>query len=147
MISDPRLPCKVTDLRDVRQLSAGPGPWGEEMTGRAYMLLEGTDASVHYILHDAQLQAARHRGELRPGSFISLRRGRPRRLAVEDLRRRTNSCPAHGNWRPLQSQLRARTTPGLGRFGLGDSKRLIAEAGETCDASRRERGDHSQSGR
>jgi len=87
LISDPRIPFKVTDLRDVRALCGRVLVHGEEeITGRAYMLLEGTDASVHYILHDAQVQSARHQGQLRPGSFVCFRRRGARcRLAIQDL--------------------------------------------------------------
>lgn len=149
MISDPRLPCKVTDLRDVRQLSGRVLVHGEEeMTGRAYMLLEGTDASVHYILHDAQLQAARHRGELRPGSFISLRRGGRARLAVEDL---GDADELLSSTRKLETLAESAQGPNdSGDWGgwLGRFQAAIAEARRNvADASRRERGDHSQSGR
>ncbi len=86
LISDPRLPFKITDLRDVCELYGRVLVHGEEeMTGRAYMLVEGTDASVHYILHDAQVQSARRQGQLRPGSFICLRRRGRSRLAIQDL--------------------------------------------------------------
>jgi hypothetical protein len=87
LLSDPRLPFKVTDLRNVRELYGRVLVHGEEeMTGRVYMLLEGTDACVHYILHDAQVQSARHRGGLAPGSFIRLQRhGARSMLAIQDL--------------------------------------------------------------
>ena len=150
MISDPRLPFKVTDLRGVRELYGRVLVHGEEeMTGREYMLLEGTNASVHYILHDAQLQAARHQGELRPGSFICLRRGGPRfRLAIQDF----GDAEALLSDKPKLDAV-ARSHPDtsvstdwggwLGRFHatIVDAQRDVA------DASRRERWDHFQSGR
>jgi hypothetical protein len=84
--SDPRLSFRTTDLAEVRELYGRVLVHGEEeTTGRGYMLLEGTDASIHYILHNTQIQAARRRGQLQPGSFISVRRGRPRsKLTVTD---------------------------------------------------------------
>ena len=150
LISDPRLPFKVTDLRDVRELYGRVLVHGEEeMTGRTYMLLEGTDASVHYILHDAQVQAARHRGELRPGSFICLRRGGPRfRLAIQDF----GDAEALFSNKPKLDAV-ARSHPDtrvstdwggwLGRFHAT----IVDAQREVADASRRERWDHFQSGR
>ncbi len=54
------------------------------MTGRAYMLLEGTDAKVHFIYHTADTEAARASGKMRPNSFVQLGQ-RARRLTVSDL--------------------------------------------------------------
>jgi Protein of unknown function (DUF3363) len=153
MISDPRLPFKVTDLRDVRELYGRVLVHGEEeMTGRAYMLLEGTDASVHYILQDAQLQTARHQGQLRPGSFICLRRGGSRvRLAIEDL---GDAEALLANGRKLEALARTPLTRnwGTGNAGwggwLGRFQAAIADAQrDVADASRPERGDHIQRGR
>ena len=150
LISDPRLPFKVTDLRDVRELSGRVLVHGEEeMTGRAYMLLEGTDASVHYILHDAQLQAARHQGKLRPGSFISLRRhGARSRLSIQDF----GDAEALFSDKPKLDAV-ARSHPDTGvstDWGgwLGRFHATIVDAQrDAADASRRERWDHFQSGR
>jgi hypothetical protein len=142
LISDPRLPFKVTDLRDVHELYGRVLVHGEEeMTGRAYMLLEGTDASVHYILHDAQLQAARHQGELRPGSFISLRRHRARsRLAIQDF----GDADALFSNKPKLDAV-ARSHPDMGGSAawggwLGRFQAAIAAAQRNLtDSSRRER--------
>jgi len=152
-ISDPRLPFKVTDLRDVRELSGRVLVHGEEdVSGRQYMLLEGADASVHYLLHDAQVQSARHQGQLRPGSFICLRRGGPRvRLAIEDL---GDAEALLANGRQLEALARTPLTRnwGTGNAGwggwLGRFQTAIADAQrDLADASRSERGDHIQSGR
>jgi len=142
LISDPSLPFKVTDLRDVHELYGRVLVHGEEeMTGRGYMLLEGTDASVHYILHDAQLQAARHQGELRPGSFICLRRhGARSRLAIQDL----GDAEALASNKPKLDAV-ARSHPDMGGSAawggwLGRFQAAIAAAQRNLtDSSRRER--------
>jgi type IV secretory pathway VirD2 relaxase len=85
MLSDPRLPLQVTDLRYVRELEGRLIAHGEEeTTGRAYMLVEGTDAKVHFIYHTAETEAARASGKMRPNSFVQLGH-RAGRLAVSDL--------------------------------------------------------------
>jgi hypothetical protein len=38
------------------------------------MLLEGTDARVHFIQHNQDIEAARQRGELKPNRFIKIER-------------------------------------------------------------------------
>jgi hypothetical protein len=85
MLSDPRLPLQVTDLRSIRELDGRVIANGEEdMTGRPYMLLEGTDAKVHFIYHTGETEAARASGKMRPNSFVQLGR-RGNRLTVSDL--------------------------------------------------------------
>ncbi len=71
MLSDPRLPLVVTNARDISQLEGRVLGQGEdESTGRAYLLLEGTDAKVHFIYHNGAIAEARHAGKLRAGSFV-----------------------------------------------------------------------------
>jgi hypothetical protein len=55
---------------------------GEEDTGRQYLLLEGTDAKIHFIYHTPEVAAAWAAGKMRPNSFVRFRRlfgtdGRP----------------------------------------------------------------------
>lgn len=61
---------------------------GEDEAGRAYLLIEGTDAQVHHLPYVPEIQDARRRGQLRVNSFVRLQRlfieGRPV-LEVEDL--------------------------------------------------------------
>jgi hypothetical protein len=60
----------------------------EESSGRSYLMLEGTDARVHYVYYTLEMEAARNRGGLRTNSFIRLRKsftdGRPA-LEIDDL--------------------------------------------------------------
>ncbi len=87
MLSDPRLPMQVTDYRSIRWLEGRVITHGEEEnSGRAYMLLEGTDARVHFIYHSREIASAWQRGRLRPNSFVRLRRlSDDQALSVSDL--------------------------------------------------------------
>ena len=41
----------------------------DEQAGRSYLMLEGTDALVHFIYYTPELEEARSRGELRTNSL------------------------------------------------------------------------------
>ena len=60
----------------------------DETTDRNYLMLEGTDAKVHFVYYTPELEHIRSRGGLRTNSFIRLRKifaaGRPV-LEVDDL--------------------------------------------------------------
>jgi hypothetical protein len=82
LISDERLPLVVTNLRRIPALDGRVLTHGEEDSGRQYMLLEGTDAKVHFIYHTPEVAAAWGNGALRPNAFVRFRRmfgadGRP----------------------------------------------------------------------
>ncbi len=79
MLSDPRLPLVVTNARDISELDGRVLGHGEdESTGRAYLLLEGTDAKVHFIYQNGAIAEARRAGKLRAGSFARFRRNSTR---------------------------------------------------------------------
>ena len=74
LMSDERLRVVVTDLRDLTTLEGRILVHGEEeSSGRTYLMLEGTDARVHYLYYTPEMEAARNRGSLRTNSFIRLR--------------------------------------------------------------------------
>jgi type IV secretory pathway VirD2 relaxase len=87
MLSDPRLPMQVTDCRSIHLLEGRVITHGEEEnSGRIYMLLEGTDARVHFIYHSPEIAEAWQRGRLRPNSFVRLRRlSDDKELRVSDV--------------------------------------------------------------
>jgi type IV secretory pathway VirD2 relaxase len=89
LVSDPRLPNRVTDLRGIKQLSGRVlGHREDETSGRPYMILEGTDRQIHFIYHTREIEAARRKGQLPPNSFARFRRlSAPAKgiVAVEDL--------------------------------------------------------------
>jgi len=89
LISDERLQMTVLDLRSLTTLEGRVLVHGEEeSSGRGYLILEGTDAQVHYVYYTPEIAAARNRGELRTNSFVQLRKssaeGRPA-LGIDDM--------------------------------------------------------------
>jgi type IV secretory pathway VirD2 relaxase len=75
VMSDERLPIEVLDPAQVRSVEGRVlvhGP--EEQTGRNYLMLEGTDAKIHFIHYTPEMEEARSRGELRTNSFVRLRK-------------------------------------------------------------------------
>jgi hypothetical protein len=81
-VSDKRLPINVLDLQDLPTLEGRILVHGEdEGSGRSYMILEGTDARVHYVRYTPEMHASRSEGGLKINSFIRLRsvliEGRP----------------------------------------------------------------------
>ena len=78
LISDERLQMTVLDLRSLTTLEGKVLVHGEEeSSGRSYLILEGTDARVHYVYYTPEIEAARNRGGLRTNSFIQLRKSTP----------------------------------------------------------------------
>ncbi len=90
LMSDERLPIEVLDLRQITSVEGRVLVHGQdEQTGRNYLMLEGTDAKVHFIQYAPEMEEARSRGELRvsfravakaigKGAFGSQRFGRRR---------------------------------------------------------------------
>ena len=73
LISDERLQMTVFDARSLTTLEGRVLVHGEEeYSGRSYLMLEGTDARVHYVYCTPEIEAARNRGRLRTNSFIRL---------------------------------------------------------------------------
>lgn len=46
----------------------------DDFSGRNYLMLEGTDAQIHFIHYAPEMEAARSKGQLRINSFVKLRR-------------------------------------------------------------------------
>jgi hypothetical protein len=59
--------------REGRVLVHGQEEDGRE-AGGSYFLLEGTDARVHYVPHNPEIEEARNRGGLRVNAFVRLRK-------------------------------------------------------------------------
>jgi hypothetical protein len=75
LLSDDRLPQRVTPLSQVQHLAGRVlAHVLDDTAGTVHMLLEGTDARVHFITHNADIEAARQRGELKPNRFVEIRR-------------------------------------------------------------------------
>src|SRR4051812_40945847 len=78
LLSDERLPFVNLDLRTMKTVEGRVLVHGEEESARgfggSYLLLEGTDARVHYVQYTPEIEGARSRGQLKTNSFIRLRR-------------------------------------------------------------------------
>ncbi len=78
VLSDARLPLVILDLRTLKSLEGRVLVHGQEEDGReaggSYFLLEGTDARVHYVPHNPEIEEARNRGGLRVNAFVRLRK-------------------------------------------------------------------------
>jgi type IV secretory pathway VirD2 relaxase len=78
LMSDERLPVEVLNFRKLKSIEGRVLLHGEEeqgrSAGRAYLLLESTDARVHYVYYTPEIEEARSRGMLRTNSFARLRR-------------------------------------------------------------------------
>jgi hypothetical protein len=87
LMSDERLPVEALDLGQVATVEGRVLVHGqEEQTGRNYLMLEGTDAKIHFIQYTPEIEEARSRRELRVNSFVRLRkRAGATRLDVSDL--------------------------------------------------------------
>jgi type IV secretory pathway VirD2 relaxase len=89
LMSDVRLPLAVLDFRQLTTLEGRILVHGEEeSSGRSYLMLEGTDARVHFVYYTPEMEAARNRGGLRTNSFVRFRKvlmeGRPL-LEIDEL--------------------------------------------------------------
>jgi type IV secretory pathway VirD2 relaxase len=89
LMSDERLPIEVLDLRQAISVEGRVLVHGQdEQTGHNYLMLEGTDAKVHFIQYTREMEEARSRGELKTNSFVRLRKrfvGVAETLEIDDL--------------------------------------------------------------
>jgi hypothetical protein len=78
LVSDERLPVTVLDLRQLTSVEGRILVHGEEESGREagrnYLMLEGSDARIHFIYYTPEMTEARSRGGLTPNSFVRLRK-------------------------------------------------------------------------
>jgi type IV secretory pathway VirD2 relaxase len=74
-ISDNRLPIEVLDIEKVTAVEGRILVHGQdEHSGRNYLMLEGTDAKVHFIHYTPEMELLRADGGLRTNSFLRLRK-------------------------------------------------------------------------
>lgn len=75
LLSAPRLPTQATRPRDIGHLDGRVLAHAyDDLTGAPQMILEGTDARVHFIRHTPLMEEMRQDGRLKPNSFVSLER-------------------------------------------------------------------------
>jgi type IV secretory pathway VirD2 relaxase len=73
LLSDPRLPFEITDIRKLKMVEGRVLLHAEdEASGRRYLLLEGTDAKVHLVYHTKEIEEARRAGKLAVNHFVHL---------------------------------------------------------------------------
>ena len=73
LLSDPRLPFEVTNIRNLKAVEGRVLLHAEDdASGRRYLLLEGTDAKVHLIYHTKEIEEARRAGTLAVNNFVRL---------------------------------------------------------------------------
>ena len=73
LLSDPRLPFEITNIRNLKAVEGRVLLHAEdEASGRHYLLLEGTDAKVHLIYHNQEIEEARRAGNLAVNNFVRL---------------------------------------------------------------------------
>jgi len=89
VVSDERLPVEILDLRKATTVEGRILVHGEdEQSGRRYLMLEGTDARVHFIHYTTEIEQARARGKLNVNSFARFRRiliGQESAMQIEGL--------------------------------------------------------------
>jgi len=74
-ISDDRLAIQILDLRSFEAVEGRILVHGQdEHSGRGYLMLEGTDAKIHFIQYTPEMEVLRAGGGLRTNSFLRLRR-------------------------------------------------------------------------
>src|SRR6266481_342503 len=88
LLSDPRLPFEITDIRKLKMVEGRVLLHAEdEGSGRYYLLLEGIDAKVHLMYHTDSIETARRAGQLAINSFVRLEkrfRGGIPHIAISD---------------------------------------------------------------
>jgi hypothetical protein len=88
-MSDGRLPIEMLGMGQLTAVEGRILAHGQdEQSGQNYLILEGTDAKVHFIHSTPEMDQARSRGGLRTNHFVRLRKlflaGRPT-LDIRDL--------------------------------------------------------------
>lgn len=91
LMSDERLAIEVLDWRQTPAVEGRILVHGQdEVSGRSYLMLEGTEGRIHFIRYTPEMEQARAQGRLRTNSFVRLRRlfvdGSPS-VEAEDLGR------------------------------------------------------------
>lgn len=154
ILSDPRLPTCLTDIRKVQSLVGRVlGHAEDEITGRPYMLLEGTDHKVHFVYHTPDIEDARHRGKLKPNTFCQVNRRFVDGKSVVEIKDLGNSEELlrqkhyiQNAVRVLQKQGMTPTNNGWGGW-LGKYDAALVKAAAEIEVNRLDRERISKSGR
>jgi len=142
-MSDERLPIEMLDMRQLAAVEGRILVHGQdEQSGQSYLILEGTDAKVHFIYYTPEMDQARSRGGLRTNSFVRLRKlsrvGRP----ILDIRDLGDAEKLLNNRRLLEENacelLKRGATPTENGWGgwLGKYQAALASAANEIDRNR-----------
>jgi type IV secretory pathway VirD2 relaxase len=75
VMSDERLPIEVLEPANMASVQGRVLVHGQdEISGRNYLMLEGTGAKVYFVNYTPEMEEARSRGDLRTNSFVCLRK-------------------------------------------------------------------------
>jgi len=158
LASDERLPIRVLQWQDHpdgiqgRILVHGE----DDFSGRSYLMLEGTDAGIHFIYYTPEMEAARSEGQLRTNSFVKLRRilsdDGAASTDIQELGDAHSLLTNRGHFRTEAQRLMSRgiipTADGWGGW-LGEYQRTLRGAAHALDQHRptKERRRHLDLGR
>jgi len=74
-MSDARLPIEMLDMQQLTAVEGRILVHGQdEQSGQNYLMVEGTDAKVHFIYYTPEMEEARSTGGLRTNHFVRLRK-------------------------------------------------------------------------
>jgi hypothetical protein len=97
LLSDPRLPFEITNIQNLKAVEGRVLLHAEdEVSGRRYLLLEGTDAKVHLIYHTREIEEARRVGKLAVNSFVRLEKRFAR--GIPRIEKRNSPVCAASHW-------------------------------------------------
>ena len=106
-VSDKRLPSQILDTRQLMAVEGRILVHGQdEHSGQTYLMLEGTDAKVHFIYYTLEMDQARSRGGLRTNSFVGLRKIFLRGRSTLDIRDLGDAEKLLNNRQLLQENVR-----------------------------------------
>jgi hypothetical protein len=142
-ISDDRLPIAILDWRTCNCLEGRILVHGQdEQSGQHYLMLEGTDAKIHFVGYTHEMDQLRAAGGLRVNSFLRLRRrsiNAQTTLDVEDMGNAekvlTNRVLLAENARALLNRGITPSEDGWGGW-LGKYQSALAEIGKSISQSR-----------
>jgi hypothetical protein len=144
-MSDERLSIAVLDWRQTPAVEGRILVHGqEEVSGRNYLMLEGTEGRIHFVRYTPEMEQARAQGRLRTNSFVRLRRlfvdGSPS-VETEDLGRADDILKNRQHLAETADRLIKRgvvpVEDGWGGW-LGKYQRAVCEAASLLDRNQQE---------